>query len=99
MKKHKKITSFSTHLDKQYGVVGTKSRAVFESEFENFKLGTMIREARKKAQLTQDQLARKIQTKRSFISRVEHDASDVRFSTLRRIVNGLGGKLHLDISM
>lgn len=98
MKKNKNTRTFSQHLDEQYGKTGTEKRAEFERGFEAFKLGVLIRQARLKAHLTQSQLADKAETKRSYISRIETDASDIRFSTLLRIIEiGLGGKLKLSI--
>ena len=98
MKKNKNTSTFSEHLDEQYGKTGTKKRSEFERGFESFKLGVLIKQARLKAHLTQSELADKADTKRSYISRIETDASDIRFSTLLRIIeNGLGGKLNLSI--
>ena len=58
----------------------------------------MIKEARKEAHLTQEELAMKINTKKSYISRIEKDASDIRLSTLLRIIEqGLGGRLNISI--
>ena len=65
-----------------------------------FKLGVLIREARKNAKLTQHDLAERTGTKRSYISRIENDASDIRLSTLLRIVEvGLGGKLEINFNL
>lgn len=97
MKTNKKTTRFEDHLEQQYGKVGTEKRTEFESEFESFKVGALIRDARKKANMTQEELAQRIATKRSYISRVEHDASDIRLSSLARIAAGLGGRLKLNI--
>lgn len=100
MKKNKNITTFSEHLDEQYGKAGTARRSDFERGFEAFKLGVLIKQARLKAHLTQSELADKAETKRSYISRIETDASDIRFSTLLRIIEkGLGGKLKLSIQL
>jgi HTH-type transcriptional regulator/antitoxin HipB len=100
MKKSKSDKTFSEHLDEQYGKAGKKKRDDFEQGFEAFKLGVLIREARKKAHLTQNELADLADTKRSYISRIESDASDIRFSTLLRIVEkGLGGKLNISIKL
>ena len=94
--KNKNLTSFSDHLDKQYGKVGTTKRDVYEQGFEAFKLGVLIQEMREKQNLTQEQLAVKCGTTKSYISRIENNASDIRLSTLMRIVKeGLGGHLKL----
>lgn len=94
--KNKNLTSLSDHLNKQYGKRGTKKREVYEQEFEAFKLGVLIQEMRENQNLTQEQLAEKCGTTKSYISRIENNASDIRLSTLMRIVqDGLGGHLKL----
>lgn len=101
MKKEKQnnLTSFSDHLDKRYGKRGTDTREVYEQEFEAFKLGVLIQEMREKQNLTQEQLAAKCGTTKSYISRIENNASDIRLSTLMRIIRqGLGGHLRLTVA-
>ena len=94
------LLSFDEHLDRRYGPRGSATREEFERGFEAFKLGVLIREARKKANLTQQELAERSDTKRSYISRIERDASDIRLSTLMRIIEkGLGGKLNISIDV
>ena len=94
------LTSLDDYLDPKYGKRGTETRETFERGFEAFKLGVLIREARKKANLTQQELAERSDTKRSYISRIERDASDIRLSTLMRIIEkGLGGKLNIHIEI
>lgn len=94
--KNKNLTSFADHLDQQYGRRGSKKREAYEQEFEAFKLGVLIQEMREKQNLTQEQLAEKCGTTKSYISRIENNASDIRLSTLMRIVqDGLGGHLKL----
>ncbi|RPD44182.1 helix-turn-helix domain-containing protein [Paracnuella aquatica] len=97
--KNKNLTSFSDHLEQQYGKRGTKKRETYEQEFEAFKLGVLIQEMREKQNLTQEQLAQKCGTTKSYISRIENNASDIRLSTLMRIVrDGLGGHLKLFVT-
>lgn len=94
----KNITTFNEHLDKQYGKHGTKKREAYERGFEQFKLGIMIRQAREEKKLSQTELAEKADTNKSYISRIENDASDIRLSTLTKIVEqGLGGKLRVSV--
>ena len=94
----KSITMFEDHLDKRYGKKGTSSRDVFATEYEAFKLGVLIQEERKKKQITQEELALRCGTNKAYISRIENDASDIRLSTLLRIIEkGLGGHLKLSI--
>lgn len=100
MKANKKLTSFDDHLNENYGKVGTETREKFEEEFEAFRIGILIREARKKQKLTQQQLAEKVGTTKNYISRIENDASDIRLSTLMRIIReGLGGSLKLHVEL
>ena len=95
----KSITTFEDHLEKRYGKKGTSSRDVFTTEYEAFKLGVLIQEMREKQNLTQEQLAVKCGTTKSYISRIENNASDIRLSTLMRIVKeGLGGHLKLSVA-
>ena len=96
---NKKLTSFSDHLDSQYGNKGTEKREQYEEEFEAFKLGVMIQELRKEQGLTQEQLAEKCGTTKTYISRIENNASDIRLSTLMRIIRqGLGRNLKLNVT-
>ena len=94
--KNSNLTSFADHLDHQLGKRGTRKREAYEQEFEAFKLGVLIQEMREQQNLTQEQLAEKCGTTKSYISRIENNASDIRLSTLMRIVrDGLGGQLKL----
>ncbi len=94
-----KLKSFTHHLDEQYGKRGTKAREKYEEEFEAFKLGVMIQELRKEKGMTQKELALKCGTTKNYISRIENNASDIRLSTLMRIIReGLGGHLRLSVS-
>jgi len=96
---NKKLTSLAEHLDSQYGKRGTESREQYEQEFETFKLGVMLQELRKEQGLTQEKLAEKCGTTKNYISRIENDASDIRLSTLMRIIQeGLGGHLKLSVN-
>lgn len=97
-KRLKNLKTLEEHLDEQYGKVGTKSRLQFDKWFEAFKLGVIIREARKARNISQQELALRSKTNKSFISRIENDASDIRLSTLLRIIEkGLGGKLRISV--
>jgi len=97
-KTSKNLTSFADHLNEQYGIRGTTEREQFEEEFEAFKLGVMIQELRKEKGLTQEQLAEKCGTTKTYISRIENNASDIRLSTLMRIIReGFGGHLRLSV--
>ena|SRR6188768_3022052 len=101
MKKvNKDLTSFKDHLDQQYGKRGTANREKYEEGFEAFKLGVMIQQLRKDSGMTQEQLAEKCGTTKTYISRIENNASDIRLSTLMRIISeGFGGHLRLSVDI
>lgn len=97
---NKNLISFASHLDERYGKRGTAKREKFEAGFEVFKLGVMLQEMRKEKGLTQTQLAEKCGTAKTYISRIENDASDIRLSTLIRIIReGYGGSLKLSFGV
>lgn len=94
------IQSLAEFKDEHYGKKGTEKRNELEKGYEQFKLGAMIHEARIEKGLTQEQLAVKSGTTKFYISRIENNIKEVRFSTLQKIVElGLGGKLELAIKL
>lgn len=96
--KNKSLKSLDQFIDKKIGKRGTEKREEFETEHDAFKLGVLIQQAREDKGLTQEQLAELAGTNKSYISKLERNLKDIRFSTLQRIINeGLGG--HLDISI
>lgn len=96
MKEH--LTTFDDHLDSRYGKIGTTERANFEIKAKAFAIGEIIRDARKEAHLTQQQLAERTGTKKSFISRIENGHSDIQLSTLYKLLEiGLGKRVNLTI--
>jgi len=98
--KNKTLTSFSAHLDQQYGKKGSKTRDKYENGFEAFKLGVLLQEMRKEKGMTQAELASKCGTTKNYISRIENDVSDIRLSTLMRIIQqGFGGNLKMWVEM
>ena len=99
MKKEKKnITTFESHLDKQYGKIGSLERSNFEIKAKAFAIGELIKEERRLAHLTQQELADKTGTKKSFISRIENGHTDIQLSTLYRLLEiGLGKKISISI--
>lgn len=99
-KNNKNLTSFVDHLDAEYGKRGTETREKYEEGFEAFKLGVMLQELRKEYGMTQEQLAQKCGTTKTYISRIENDASDIRLSTLMRIIReGFGRHLSLSVDI
>jgi DNA-binding XRE family transcriptional regulator len=100
MKKNKNITTFDELLDNKYGIRGEKDREKWEQEFEAFRLGVLLEKARKKLGITQQELADRCGTNKSYISRIENDASDIRLSTLMKIIQeGLVGHLKLTLQL
>ena len=69
----------------------------FDLGYQKLKLGIMLRQARKQAGLTQEELARKLKTKKSAISRMENHAEDIRLSTLEKLAEALGKRLKLQL--
>ena len=98
--KNKNITTLDEILDKKYGKRGSKKREKWEQDFEAFRLGVMLEEVRTKLGMTQEELADKCGTNKSYISRIENNASDIRLSTLMKIIQqGLGGHLKLTLQL
>jgi DNA-binding XRE family transcriptional regulator len=97
---NKNSTSWTEIKDEVYGKKGTPRRDKLDRDFKSLKLGLMLREAREKKQLTQDQLGLIIDKKRSYISRIENDAGNMTLKTLYEIVeHGLGGKIKIQIEL
>ncbi len=96
--KKKDITTFNEHLTNRYGKRGTETRTEFEIKAKAFLIGEVIKEERRIAKMTQEQLAEKIGAKKSFISRIENGRSDILLSTLYRLLEfGLGKKVELTV--
>ena len=96
--KKKNITTFNEHLTRHYGKRGSKKRTEFEIKAKAFLIGEVIKEERRIAKMTQEQLADKIGAKKSFISRIENGHSDIQLSTLYRLLEfGLGKKVELTV--
>ena len=95
----KNLTSFDEHLDQRHGEIGTEKRTEFEIKAKAFAIGEILRDARKEANMTQEQLATKTGTRKSFISRIENGHSDIQLSTLYRLVElGFGKRVNLTIA-
>lgn len=92
------IVTLDQFKDSHYGEIGTKKRDALEAGYENFKIGALIQEARLEKGLTQAELADRVGTTKSYISKIENNVKEVRFSTLKKIVElGLEGQLELSI--
>jgi ribosome-binding protein aMBF1 (putative translation factor) len=99
-KENSAIKTWSTIKDEVYGRKGTERRDGLEREIEAIRIGLMIREARLAKQMTQQELAEMVSKKRSYISRIEKDGSNMNLKTLYEIVEkGLGGKVEVVIEI
>ncbi len=98
--KKDEIKTLEQFKEEHYGKRGTKKREKLELGYETFKIGALIHEARLKKGLTQEELAKKCGTTKSYISKIENNIKEVRISTLQKIVEiGFGGKLELSIKL
>ena len=94
----KNVTTFEELLVDKYGEKGNPSRDQFDADSLAFRLGVMLKEARKEANLTQEELAEKTGTKKSYISRIERGLSDIQISTYYKLIEiGLGKSLNISI--
>ncbi len=92
----KNVKTFDELLDKKYGKVGSKKRNEFEEKAQMFIISEMLKDARKEAKMTQQELADKVNTKKSYISRLENGKGNIQISTLIRIFEtGLGKRIGL----
>lgn len=70
----------------------------YDEGYEQFKVGVVLRQAREEAGLTQEELARRLHTKKTAISRIENHAEDIKLSTLERVASALGKRLEVKIA-
>ena len=91
------LTSIEDFIAEDFGQEGTAQRMEFEAGVDAFILGEKLKEERKKAGLTQQQLAERIGTKKNYISRVENGHADIQMSTLFKIFHGLGRRVALSV--
>jgi ribosome-binding protein aMBF1 (putative translation factor) len=70
----------------------------YDEGFENFKIGVMLRQARESEGITQEEIAKKLNTKKSAISRIENHSEDIRLSTLRKYAEAIGKEIRLEIA-
>jgi ribosome-binding protein aMBF1 (putative translation factor) len=99
-KEHSSIKSWTQIKDDVYGKKGSPRRDELDREIETFKIGLLIRQARESKNMTQEELGNIISKKRSYISRIENDGSNMNLKTLFAIVEkGLGGKVDIAIKI
>ena len=99
MKDNKKLnlTPIEDLIAEDFGKVGTPERDTFEMECDAFIIGEQLKDERLKAGLTQEELAEKIGTKKSFISRVENGRADIQLSTLVKVFRGVGREISVRV--
>lgn len=85
MKNYKNIKTFDELIELEHGKIGSESRNKYEEEAQMFIISEMLKSARKEAKLTQEQLAEKAGTKKSYISKIENGKGNIQLSTLIRI--------------
>ena len=96
MKDYKNIKNFDQLIEVEHGKIGTESRNSYEEKSQMFIISEMLKDARKEAKITQEQLAEKTGTKKSYISRIENGRGNIQLSTLIRIFEiGLNKRLGL----
>lgn len=95
-----KTKSWDQIKDEVYGKKGSPRRDDLDRSAQAFQIGYLLRQAREEKHLTQEQLAEIIDKKRTYISRVENDGSNITLKTLYDIVEkGLGGKVSINIEI
>ncbi|WP_298147617.1 helix-turn-helix transcriptional regulator [Flavobacterium sp.] len=95
---HKNSMTLEEFKEKNYGKRGTKERDELEAGYEAFKIGALIHDTRIELGMTQEQLAEKVGTSKSYISKIENNLKEARISTLQKIIElGFGGQLELTI--
>ncbi|HNP19392.1 MAG TPA: helix-turn-helix transcriptional regulator [Fulvivirga sp.] len=96
MKDYKNIKNFDELIELEHGKIGTESRNIYQEGAQMFIVSEMLKSARKEANLTQEQLAEKSGTKKSYISKIENGKGNIQLSTLIRIFEqGLNKRIGL----
>ena len=92
--------SLDEFKDKNYGKRGTQARDELDAGYAQFKVGTLIQDTRHSLGMTQEELAEKVGTSKSYISKIENNIKEARISTLQKIVElGFGGSLEIGIRL
>jgi HTH-type transcriptional regulator/antitoxin HipB len=100
MKQKSNLKSLDQFVDEQYGKKGTSKRDELEKNYQAFKPGFLLQQARLEKGLTQEELAQKCGTNKGYISKIENNIKEVRISTLQKIVElGLDGHLEFSIKL
>ena len=94
------LLTLNEFKERNYGKIGTLKRDALEAGYENFKIGALIHDTRIEKGMTQEELAIKVGTTKSYISKIENNLKETRISTLQKIVElGFGGHLELSIKL
>jgi len=100
MSKKNNTLNLEEFKEKNYGKIGSKERDELEAGYKHFKIGALIHDTRIELGMTQEQLAQKVGTTKSYISKIEKNIKETRISTLQKIVElGFGGQLELSIKL
>jgi DNA-binding XRE family transcriptional regulator len=98
--KNRNLMTLEEFKEKNYGKRGTKERDELEAGYETFKMGALIHDTRVEMGMTQEQLAKKVGTTKSYISKIENNVKEARISTLQKIIElGFGGQLEMNIKI
>ena len=98
--KNNNLMTLEEFKEKNYGKRGTKDRDELEAGYEAFKIGALIHDTRIEMGMTQEQLAEKVGTTKSYISKIENNLKEARISTLQKIIElGFGGRLELNVRL
>ena len=98
--KNKNLMTLEEFKEKNYGKRGIKERDELEAGYEAFKIGALIHDTRIEMGMTQEQLAKKVGTTKSYISKIENNLKEARISTLQKIIElGFGGRLELNVKL
>jgi DNA-binding XRE family transcriptional regulator len=96
MDNYSNVTNFDQLVEVEHGKIGTESRNKYEENTQMFIISEMLKEARKEAKMTQEQLAEKTGTKKSYISKIENGKGNIQMSTLIRLFElGLNKRIGL----
>lgn len=92
---NKDLYDYDAYLDEQYGQEGTPEREAFRAEARNYMLGVMLRDERKKQHMTQAQLAEKVGTNKTYISRIEKGLIEPGFNLVVRMLGAMGRRIEI----
>lgn len=92
---NKDLYDYDAYLDEQYGQEETPEREAFRAEARNYMLGVMLRDERKKQHMTQAQLAEKVGTNKTYISRIEKGLIEPGFNLVVRMLGAMGRRIEI----